>query len=156
MARYLVARLASAAYAADYGRVVGADPRPPDFGAISVLDRPIPPHQTVAAAAGVTDSTPGNNSATDIDTLTPQANLGITKTDGVTTAVPGGTVTYTITASNAGPSNAPGSTVADAFPASLARRDALNMRIACVNWFFLSPPFLVCYRDTDCSPSPWQ
>ena len=31
----------------------------------------------------------------------------------------GGSVTYTITASNAGPSNAPGSTVADTFPASL-------------------------------------
>src|SRR5205085_11686050 len=47
------------------------------------------------------------------------ADLAITKTDGVTTATPGGSVTYTITASNAGPSNAPGSTVADTFPASL-------------------------------------
>lgn len=47
------------------------------------------------------------------------ADLAITKTDGVTTAVPGGSVTYTITASNAGPSNAPGATVADTFPASL-------------------------------------
>ncbi len=74
---------------------------------------------TVAAPGGVTDPTPGNNSATDTDTLTPQANLGITKTDGVTTASPGGSVTYTIVASNAGPSNAPGSTVADTFPASL-------------------------------------
>jgi uncharacterized repeat protein (TIGR01451 family) len=74
---------------------------------------------TVAAPAGVTDPTPGNNSATDSDTLAPQANLGITKTDGVTTATPGGSVTYTITASNAGPSNAPGSSVADTFPASL-------------------------------------
>ncbi len=74
---------------------------------------------TVTAPGGVTDPTPGNNSATDTDTLSPQANLGITKTDGVTTATPGGSVTYTITASNAGPSNAPGSTVADTFPASL-------------------------------------
>ena len=40
----------------------------------------------------------------------------ITKTDGVTTATPGGSVTYTITASNAGPNNAPGATVADTFP----------------------------------------
>ena len=71
---------------------------------------------TVAIAG---DPNPGNNSATDTDTLTPQANLGITKTDGVTTATPGGSVTYTINASNAGPSNAPGSTVADTFPASL-------------------------------------
>ncbi|MDO9042316.1 MAG: choice-of-anchor D domain-containing protein [Desulfocapsaceae bacterium] len=74
---------------------------------------------TVAAPGGVTDPTPGNNSATDTDTLTPQADLAITKTDGVTTATPGGSVTYTITTSNAGPSNASGSTVSDTFPASL-------------------------------------
>ncbi len=65
------------------------------------------------------DPNAANNSATDTDTLSPQANLGITSTDGVTTATPGGSVTYTITASNAGPSNAPGATVADTFPASL-------------------------------------
>ena len=47
------------------------------------------------------------------------ADLAITKTDGVTTATPGGSVTYTITASNAGPSAATGATVADTFPASL-------------------------------------
>ncbi|WP_257385976.1 beta strand repeat-containing protein [Tahibacter caeni] len=74
---------------------------------------------TVAAPAGVTDPTPGNNSATDSDTLAASADLSITKTDGVTSATPGGSVTYTITASNAGPSNAAGSTVADTFPASL-------------------------------------
>jgi len=74
---------------------------------------------TVAAPGGVTDPTPANNSATDTDTLAPQADLSITKTDGVTAALPGGSVTYTITASNSGPSNAPGATVADAFPAVL-------------------------------------
>ncbi|MCQ4165695.1 proprotein convertase P-domain-containing protein [Tahibacter sp. P2K] len=74
---------------------------------------------TVAAPAGVTDPTPGNNSATDTDALTPSADLSITKTDGVTSATPGGSVTYTINAANAGPSNAPGATVADTFPASL-------------------------------------
>jgi len=74
---------------------------------------------TVSAPGGVTDPTPGNNSATDTDTLSASADLAITKTDGVTTATPGGSVTYTITASNAGPSNAPGATVTDTFPASL-------------------------------------
>ncbi|HEY2292421.1 MAG TPA: ExeM/NucH family extracellular endonuclease [Thermoanaerobaculia bacterium] len=74
---------------------------------------------TVAAPGGVTDPTPGNNSATDTDTLAASADLAITKTDGVTTATPGGSTTYTITASNAGPSDAPGATVADTFPASL-------------------------------------
>lgn len=74
---------------------------------------------TVAVPVGVTDPTPGNNSATDTDTLVGSADLSITKTDGVTTATPGGSVTYTITASNAGPSNVTGATVADTFPASL-------------------------------------
>ena len=74
---------------------------------------------TVTAPAGVSDMTPGNNSATDTDTLDPAADLKVTNTDGVTSAVAGGSVTYTITASNPnGPSDAPGATVADTFPAS--------------------------------------
>ncbi|HZP66895.1 MAG TPA: hypothetical protein VFB32_11350, partial [Rudaea sp.] len=73
---------------------------------------------TVAAPGGVTDPNPGNNSATDTDTLGASADLSITKTDGVTSVTAGGSTTYTITASNAGPSNATGATVADTFPAS--------------------------------------
>jgi uncharacterized repeat protein (TIGR01451 family) len=74
---------------------------------------------TATVTGAGTDPVPGNNSATDTDTLNPSADLSITKTDGVTSATPGGSVTYTITASNAGPSNATGATVADTFPASL-------------------------------------
>ena len=74
---------------------------------------------TITAPGGVTDPTPANNTATDSDTLTPQADLSITKTDGVTSATPGGSVTYTIIASNAGPSNVTGATVGDSFPPSL-------------------------------------
>ncbi|QLA81319.1 IPTL-CTERM sorting domain-containing protein [Acidovorax sp. JMULE5] len=74
---------------------------------------------TVTAAGGIVDPTPGNNSATDSDSITPRADLSITKTDGVTTVNPGGGVTYTITASNAGPSDAPGTVVADVLPAAL-------------------------------------
>ena len=73
----------------------------------------------MAAPAGVTDPNAGNNSATDSDTLSAPADLAITKTDGVTTATPGGSVTYTIMATNAGPSDVTGATVADTFPASL-------------------------------------
>ena len=47
------------------------------------------------------------------------ADLAITKTDGVTTATAGGSLTYTITASNAGPDNATGAIVTDTLPASL-------------------------------------
>jgi uncharacterized repeat protein (TIGR01451 family) len=73
---------------------------------------------TVTAPAGVSDINTGNNSATDTDTLDPAADLSVTKTDGVASAAPGGSTTYTITASNAGPSDAPGATVADTFPAA--------------------------------------
>ncbi|GHB58136.1 FG-GAP-like repeat-containing protein [Persicitalea jodogahamensis] len=74
---------------------------------------------TVSTPQGVSDPVSGNNSATDSDQLSPSADLSIAKTDGVTTATPGGSVTYTITASNAGPSSVVGATVADTYPASL-------------------------------------
>ena len=48
-----------------------------------------------------------------------QADLSITKTDGQTTDVPGTSITYTITASNAGPLAVATATVADTFPASI-------------------------------------
>jgi uncharacterized repeat protein (TIGR01451 family) len=73
---------------------------------------------TATISSSITDPTPGNNSATDTDTLTPQADVSITNTDGQTSVTAGTNTTYTITASNAGPSNAPGTTVADTFPAA--------------------------------------
>jgi uncharacterized repeat protein (TIGR01451 family) len=84
----------------------------------------IPPASTgsLANTATVTyagDANLSNNSATDTDTLSPKADLGITNSDGVTTAVPGSSVSYTIIVSNAGPSDAPGSTVTDSFPAAV-------------------------------------
>src|SRR2546422_4752525 len=72
---------------------------------------------TVTAPAGVNDPA-GNNWATDNDTqITGTADLAITKTDGVTTVNQGATLTYTIVASNAGPSAVTGATVSDVFPA---------------------------------------
>src|SRR5262249_52754275 len=61
---------------------------------------------TVAVPPG--DTTPGDNTATDTDSLTPLTGLSITKDDGKTTVVPGTSTTYTITVSNAGPSTATG------------------------------------------------
>jgi uncharacterized repeat protein (TIGR01451 family) len=74
---------------------------------------------TATVTSAVTDPSPGNNSATDTDTLTPQADLSITKTDGQTTVLSGGPITYTIVAANAGPSDATGATAADTFPAAI-------------------------------------
>jgi uncharacterized repeat protein (TIGR01451 family) len=73
---------------------------------------------TASAGAGVTDPNPANNSATDTDTINVlNADIAVTKTDGVTNATPGGSVTYTIVISNAGPSGAPTATLTDNFPA---------------------------------------
>ena len=75
---------------------------------------------TVAVPGGVFDPNTGNNSATDTDPLTPRTDLQVTKTDGATTEIPGTPVTYTIVATNAGPSTATGVSVTDSFPAELS------------------------------------
>src|SRR5205085_63086 len=76
---------------------------------------------TVTAPPGATDPTPGNDSATDTDTLTPQADLSVSKTDGKTSAVPGTSDTYTITVTNNGPSTLSSLTVTHtATPATLS------------------------------------
>src|SRR5437899_1114888 len=74
---------------------------------------------TVAPPNGVADSNPSNNTASDTDTLTPQADLAIAKDDGKTSAVPGASDTYTITVTNDGPSTVNSVDVADTLPATL-------------------------------------
>ncbi len=74
---------------------------------------------TATIASAAPDPDPANNSASDTDTLSPQADLSITKTDGLTNANPGQAITYTVVAANAGPSDAVAATVADTFPAAL-------------------------------------
>jgi uncharacterized repeat protein (TIGR01451 family) len=71
---------------------------------------------TVAPPDGVTDPTPGNDNAIDTDALTPQADLSITKTDGIDAAIPGGSTRYTIVVSNTGSSTAVDQLVEDRFP----------------------------------------
>jgi uncharacterized repeat protein (TIGR01451 family) len=72
---------------------------------------------TVAAGAGQTDPVPANNSATDTDTQAAgRADLALTKTDSQAGYVAGAPITYTVTVTNAGPSNAPTLTVSDIVP----------------------------------------
>src|SRR5204862_187591 len=71
---------------------------------------------TVTPPSGVNDPTPANNTATDTDTAALNADLRITKTDGSATYTPGGSITYTIVVTNAGPSDVTGATVADTIP----------------------------------------
>ena len=51
--------------------------------------------------------------------LSTSADLSITKTDGVTTAVPGNSISYTILVANNGPSAVTGATVSDTMPSDL-------------------------------------
>ena len=73
---------------------------------------------TLTNAATVTssiDTVGTNNVATDNDTLTPQADLSVSKT-GPASATAGTNLTYTITVTNNGPSDNAGFTVSDILP----------------------------------------
>jgi len=74
---------------------------------------------TVTAPGNVTDPNLTNNSATDTDTLTLQADLKVTATDGKGTVNSGTSVTYTIVVTNNGPGNVTGAAASDNFPAIL-------------------------------------
>ena len=74
---------------------------------------------TITVPSGVTETNSANNSATDTDTLSPVGDLSITKTDGATTAIPGNSITYTITVQNSGPSTATAAQIADTIPAGI-------------------------------------
>lgn len=75
---------------------------------------------TVTAPTGVTDSMLTNNSSTAQAALTPVADVAITKTNGVAATNAGNTVTYTLVASNNGPSNVTGAVVTDNPPSAIS------------------------------------
>ncbi|HSN56884.1 MAG TPA: kelch repeat-containing protein, partial [Candidatus Sulfomarinibacteraceae bacterium] len=76
---------------------------------------------TVFSNVDVADPILGNNVATDVDILAvTDVDLAISKDDGACYVLPGGTTTYTITVTNAGPATAVDATVVDAFPADVA------------------------------------
>ena len=69
------------------------------------------------------DDTPANNTATATTTVVSDADLSVTKSDGVTsvTAGDGVTYTYTITVNNAGPANAAAVSFTDTWPTGFTR-----------------------------------
>ena len=73
----------------------------------------------VTLAAGITELTPVNNIATDIDAVALNADLSVTKTDNVASVDAGGSLTYTIVVTNTGPAAVTGATFIDDFPATL-------------------------------------
>ncbi|HTQ38066.1 MAG TPA: hypothetical protein VMJ32_03510, partial [Pirellulales bacterium] len=75
---------------------------------------------SIAPPDGVTDINPSDNSATDSDIIAPPADLAVSVDDGVTSAVAGTGITYTITVTNNGPTDVVGAEVVDHFPAGLS------------------------------------
>lgn len=71
-----------------------------------------------ASASHPDDLFPDNNMASDTDTLTPEADLDLSKS-GPASAVSCAMVTYTLTLTNNGPSDAAGVTVSDPTPSGL-------------------------------------
>lgn len=74
---------------------------------------------TITAPSNVDDLNLSNNTASDVDTLTPQVDLSVSQTDGKTSVVPGTSNTYTITVTNNGPSTISSFTLTDSIPAAL-------------------------------------
>ena len=75
---------------------------------------------TASVSSVTSDPAPGNESATETTNLTASADLSISKTDGQTSAEPGGNTTYTIVVNNAGPSTVSDAGVTDNFAADLS------------------------------------
>lgn len=81
------------------------------------------------------DSTPGNNTASDTNTAIAATDLELTMSDGVATVLPGGFVTYTITARNLGAIGSGNVVVTDIFPDTLdcAWTCLANISAACTS-----------------------
>ena len=77
------------------------------------------PTNPLVNTATATDPASPPASGSDSDARTAVAALAVTKTDGSATYTPGGTATYTVVVTNAGPSNAASVTVTDPLPAGV-------------------------------------
>jgi uncharacterized repeat protein (TIGR01451 family) len=72
---------------------------------------------TASAASATSDPNAANNDGVATSTVTASADLSVTLTDAPDPVSAGANLTYTITAANAGPSNAAAATLSDTLPA---------------------------------------
>ncbi|HEV7240655.1 MAG TPA: hypothetical protein VGQ36_15560 [Thermoanaerobaculia bacterium] len=88
---------------------------------------------TASGSSATTDPNGGNSSSTSSGVIAgpAQADLELTKTTTSTTATPGGTLNYTITVTNAGPSPATTVVVTDTLPAGLTLISATPSQGTC-------------------------
>ena len=74
---------------------------------------------TIAPPSGVTFASASVLTSTDTDTITPGADLALVKSVGVSTVTAGGSLSFVLAISNAGPSTATAATFADTLPVGL-------------------------------------
>jgi uncharacterized repeat protein (TIGR01451 family) len=86
---------------------------------------------SITPAGGIVDTNAANNSATDTDTLTPQADLSIAMADSPDPVGRGAILTWLISVTNAGPSAAASVSVADTLPAGVTFAGASGDGWAC-------------------------
>jgi uncharacterized repeat protein (TIGR01451 family) len=95
---------------------------------------------TVSPPVGMTDPYAANNSATDTDSLAPEADMTVTKTDAPDPVLPGGSLTYGVSIVNSGPSDAMMVTLVDGLPAGVTFVSSSPGPPTCV----LAGPTLTC------------
>ncbi|MGH2597358.1 MAG: DUF7507 domain-containing protein [Actinomycetota bacterium] len=86
---------------------------------VSIVGSPVP------------DPDASNDSATDVDALAGSADLSIVKTDAPDPVLVGGSVVYTLTVTNNGPSDAAGVVVTDTLPGTVTFGSAVPSQGAC-------------------------
>src|SRR2546430_1726752 len=72
---------------------------------------------TASTTSGVFDPDTSDNTATELTTVNTSANLALTKSDSPDPVLAGTNITYTLTVTNNGPSDATGVSLSDAIPA---------------------------------------
>ena len=91
---------------------------------------------TATVASAASDSNPANNTSPATTTITTSADVAVTKSDTPDPVLAGGNITYTLTATNNGPSDAASVVISDVLPANTT---FVSMTVP-AGWATTTPP----------------